>query len=201
LTRPSIDPRNLPLRTHRHFIHAHEKIDAATSKKTREKLEKYYGIRHYPILHRVSSIDFAVSFPWEWVHLFCENTIPNLVSLASGNFKGIDVGDEDYEISSEVWEEIGQETESAVQDIPATYARVVPNIVKDRSYYTAESWAFWFMYLAPTILKGRFADNKYYEHLCLLVKIMKTTLKFELTLQEIDELEEEIIRWVQLYEE
>src|ERR1700722_9792485 len=118
LTRPSIAPRNLPLRTHRHFIHAHEKIDAATSKKTREKLEKYYGIRHYPILHRVSPIDFAVSFPWEWVHLFCENTIPNLVSLASGNFKGIDVGDEDYEIPSEVWDEIGQETESALQDIP-----------------------------------------------------------------------------------
>ena len=30
---------------------------------------------------------------------------------------------------------------------------------------------------------------------------MKTTLKFELTMQDIDELEEEIIQWVERYEE
>jgi hypothetical protein len=49
------------------------------------------------------------------------------------------------------------------------------------------------MYVAPIVLKGRFADAKYYEHFVLLGKIMKTTLKWELTLEEIDELEEEII--------
>ena len=199
-TRPSVNPRALLLRTHQHFLRAHETIDSATSKKERERLAKYYGIRHFPLLNRVSSIDFAVSFPWEWLHIFCENVIPNLVSLWSGTFKALDVGDEDYEIPNHIWEQIGVETEKAVKEIPSSYVRVLPNIHKDRSYYTAETWAFWFMYIAPIVLKGRL-DAKYYEHMFLLVKIMKTTLKFELTLQEIDNLEDQIIRWVELYEE
>jgi|ERR1700722_4527375 len=100
----------------------------------------------------------------------------------------------------EIWEQIGEETENVVKDIPATFVRVLGNIANDQSRFTAKSWGFWFMYLAPILLKGRFSEDKYYMHMCLLVKIMKTTLKFKLTLDEIDMLEEDIIEWVQLYE-
>ena len=198
--RPSYDPHALPLWTHQQFLRVHERINSAPSAKKREELGKYYGIRHFPLVNRVSSINYAVSFPWEWLHLFCENVIPNLVRLWSGTFKGIGPGEEDYEIPKRIWDQIGDETERAVKDIPASYTRVLHNVVKDHSYYTAKAWAFWFMYVAPIVLKNRL-DDKYYKHMFLLVKIMKTTLKFELSLQEIDELEEQVIQWVELYEE
>ena len=200
-TRPSVDPRSLPLRTHNHYIYAHEKIDAASSKGMRNSLAKYYGIRYRPLLDRVESIDFAVSFPWEWLHIFCENVVPHQVDLYSGNFKGLDTGTEAYEIVGEVWKDVGLETANAVKDIPSSYVHTLPDIAKERSYYTAETWAFWFMYIAPIVLSKRFTDEKYYNHMCLLAKIMKTTLKFELTHEEIDNLEEDIIRWVRSYEE
>jgi hypothetical protein len=200
-TRQSYDPRSLRLRTHQHYLHCHAKIDATITKKQRDDLGKYYGIRHFPLLSRVGSIDFAVSFPWEWLHLFCENNIPNLISLTSGTFKNLDMGKEDYEISKQVWDEIGEETTKASDDIPSSFTRRLPNIVKDPSHYTAKSWAFWLIYIAPILLKHRFAHPKYYDHFCLLGKIMKTTLKWELTSQEIDELEEDSDRWVELYEE
>jgi hypothetical protein len=135
------------------------------------------------------------------MHLFCENIIPNLVSLWSGTFKGIDTGNENYEIPRKVWELIGEETERAVKDILSSYTRILLNVIKDRSNYTAEAWGFWFIYLAPILLKNRFAHRKYYDHLCLLIKIMKATLKFKISMEEIDELEEQVIRWVQLFEE
>jgi hypothetical protein len=199
-TRPSFDPRQLPLRTHEHFLRVHSRINAATTNAQRKKLGFQYGIRHFPLISRVSSIDFAISFPWEWLHIFSENVVQHIVNLTSGRFKGLDTGDEDYELSRAVWEEIGEETARASQDIPASYIRILGNIVEDRSHYTAESWAFWIMYVAPIVFKGRFPDDKYYEHICSLGKIMKTTLKFELTTQDIDELEEEMNKWVELYE-
>jgi Transposase family tnp2 len=199
-TRPSVDPWSLDLRTHESYLEAHAAIASAPSKASKESLSKRHGIRHFPLLNRVSSIDFAVSFPWEWLHIFCENVIPNLVDLWCGNFKGLDVGTEDYEIPPNVWKEIGMETANSVKHIPSSYVNVLPNIAKDRSHYTAETWAFWLIYVAPIVLKGRFKREKYYKHLCLLAKIMKTTLKFELSHVEIDELEEDIIKWVQCYE-
>ena len=199
--RPSADPRQLPLRTHGHFLRIHNKINAATTSRQREAIGFRYGIRHFPLISRVSSIDFAVSFPWEWMHIFFENVVQHIVNLTSGQFKGMDTGNGNYELAPEIWREIGNETAKATQDIPATYIRVLGDIVKERSHYNTESWAFWIIYVAPIILQDRFPNNKYYEHICSLGKIMKTTLKFELTMQDIDELEEEIIQWVERYEE
>jgi hypothetical protein len=199
-TRPPINPRALALRHHDDFDNVLAEMDAALTGKQREAIAKYHGIRQRPALHRVGSINRANSVPWDWMHLFSENVIQNLVHLWMGKFKGLDVGSEDYEIMPEIWEQIGEETENAVKDIPATFVRVLGNIANDQSRFTAESWGFWFMYLAPILLKGRFSEDKYYTHMCLLVKIMKTTLKFKLTLDEIDMLEEDIIEWVQLYE-
>jgi hypothetical protein len=134
------------------------------------------------------------------MHLFCENTGPNLVKLWTGKFKGLDSGTEEYELDPKIWGQIGRETAAAVKDIPASFVRVLGNIAEDRSMFTAESWGFWLMYVAPIVLRGRFIKDKYYTHLCALSKIMKTTLKFELTSAEIDDLEEAIIDWVEKYE-
>lgn len=209
LTQPAIegeplkswDPADLPLRTHNSFGAALTDIKKAKTKKEAAALEMYHGINNSPALHRVSSVDLAQCYPWDWMHLFLENIIPALIKLWMGKYKGLDVGEGNYEIAEEVWEGIGCETANAVKDIPAAFVRHLPDIATDRSSFTAEAWSFWFMNLAPFLLHNRFADPKYHWHLCDLVDIMKVCLQFEITDDEIDALEEKIHIWVRLYEE
>ncbi|EGO30536.1 hypothetical protein SERLADRAFT_412356 [Serpula lacrymans var. lacrymans S7.9] len=56
-------------------------LDAALSKAQREGISKQSGICGHPALQRVSSLDYANTFPWEWMHLFLENVVPTLVNI------------------------------------------------------------------------------------------------------------------------
>ncbi|KDQ49559.1 hypothetical protein JAAARDRAFT_200773 [Jaapia argillacea MUCL 33604] len=134
------------------------------------------------------------------MHLFLENNGPNLVDLWTGRFKGLDTGREEYELAPHIWEEVGRETAEAVKDIPSVFVRALSNITTDRSGFTAESWAFWLTYLAPILLENRFSDPKYHQHLCELAEIMKTCVQFEITDDELNDLEKCIISWVEDYE-
>ncbi|KAH7911338.1 Transposase family tnp2-domain-containing protein, partial [Hygrophoropsis aurantiaca] len=194
------DANNLPLRKHIEFAEVVSMIEAEQTAAQKDRIAKAHGIKRSAAMHRVGSIDCARSLPWEWFHLLLENVVPNLVKLWTGKYKGLDVGSEDYQIAPHVWEEIGAETATAVQHIPAPFVRVLGNIALDQSLFTAESWCFWFIYLAPILLEGRFPKNKYYKHMCELGNIMKATLKFSITLIELDELEERVIKWVRTYE-
>jgi hypothetical protein len=194
------DPRNLPMRSHESFFEVAKRISAAKSKAQVKRIAKETGIKRLPAIRRVGSSHFGRSAPWEGMHIFSENTIPALVKLWSGKFKGLDVGSEDYEIATHIWEEIGRETAEAVQHIPANFVRVLQNIATDQSHFTAESWMFWFVYIAPIVLNGRFQHSKYYRHACDLADIIKMCLKFTITHAEIDELEHKIIEWVKQYE-
>ncbi|KAH9911718.1 uncharacterized protein B0H18DRAFT_1163387 [Fomitopsis serialis] len=135
------------------------------------------------------------------MHLFCENNLPNLTKAWSGKFKGLDTGKESYEISHDKWKEIGQETVDSVKHIPASFVGRLGNVADDSGNYTAESWAFWFMYIAPYVMHERFSSEKYYIHMCQLVDIMKTTLQFTLKRSELPKLRATIIDWVKKYEE
>jgi hypothetical protein len=197
---PSIDPASLQLRSHEHFGHVLQKMQNARTKKDRERIAKKNGIREAPGFgNRVNSIDFARSFPWEWFHLFLENIVQNLVKLWTGRFPGYAPGS-DFEIAPAVWKQIGEETAKATENIPSAFVRAIGNVAEDQSSFTAESWSFWFIYLAPILLRNRFQHTKYYNHMMALVDIMKTCLKFEITLVEIDGLEKNIIKWVKDYE-
>ncbi|KAJ7466344.1 hypothetical protein FB451DRAFT_1137915 [Mycena latifolia] len=193
----SWDPRNLPLRTHEHFLDVIKKIQQAPSAAAAEKHAKYHGIKGLPALRRVGSLNYARSFPWDFMHLLFENDIPNLVAHWSGKFKGLDAGSQDYEISEKVWEEIWKETADAMKDIPASFSR---SLAAGPSKFTAEAWCFWFVYMAPTLLEDRFPDPKYHTHACQLSEIIKTCLQFTITHPELDQLDDDIIQWVQTYE-
>lgn len=197
----SWDPATLPLRIHKEFEAAMQQIEAATTKKYQRELEQYHGIKQRPALRRVNALDYARSCPWEWLHLFAENLVPNMLDIWTGRFKGQDEGSGEYLIDAESWSQIGQETEEAVKDIPSSFVRALGNIAMDRAGYTAESYAFWFMYLAPHLLLGRFRNMQYYDHAMGLVDIMKTTLQFSLTTEEVDVLEVKCRNWALKYEE
>ncbi|KLO12794.1 hypothetical protein SCHPADRAFT_788237, partial [Schizopora paradoxa] len=197
----SWDPEDLPMRTHSDFITIPAQLEdphiSATDKK---KLAQYHGFRHAPLLSRVSSLDYSRSFPWDGMHLFFLNICPNLVLFWTGKYKGLDEGTEEYELGPNVWEQVGLETELSVQFIPAKFVSSMANIASNKSWYTAETWAFWFMYIAPIVLQGRFKRDKYYNHLLLLVKIMHRSMQFKITSGELEELEIWIRDWVKKYE-
>lgn len=125
-------------------------------------LMKFYGINGLPALHRVFSLDFSRSFPWEWMHLFLENICTNLVDLWTRRFKGLDEGFKHYELAPHIWEQVRCKTAEAVKDIPASFVRILTNIATDHGGFTAESWCFWFVHIAPIVLEGRFHRPKYY---------------------------------------
>lgn len=141
---------------------------------------------------------YGESNPLDGLHIFFENNAPNMFKFWSGKYKSLDTGVEDYEISAEVWEVIWEETAAAIQHLPADFVRVLGN---GPAYFTAESWCFWIVYLAPVLLEGRFSNPKYHTHLCQYSDIVKRCIAFEITYNEIDELEEIIIDWVRKYEE
>lgn len=84
-----------------------------------------------------------------------------------------------------------------MKDIPSDFCR---SLAAGPSKFTAEAWCFWFVYMAPGLLKGRFSNPKYHTHACELSEIIKSCLQFVIKHKEIDVLEENIISWVETYE-
>jgi hypothetical protein len=188
---------NLPLRIHNDFVDLAVRLEHLPTATGRKTLVFDEGIKGLPALRRVGSLDFARSFPWDIMHLFFENIVKNLVNLWRGNFKGLDVGSEDYEIAPEIWEEIWRETSEAVKDIPVQFVRSMTDAPRN---FTAESWCFWFVYMAPILLRGRFKQQKYHDHLCSLTNIIKTCIAFPVTVPQVEELRRYIIAWIKDYE-
>lgn len=132
--------------------------------------------------------------------LLLENVVKNLFNLWRGTFKGLDNGKEKYIIPDHIWTTIGKETIATIALIPASFIRSLGNPIEDQTTMTAEGWSFWFMYIAPVILKGHFNKDKYYTHFHKLVNIMKMCTQFSITHVEINTLEDDIIIWVKEYE-
>ncbi|KAF7291084.1 hypothetical protein MKEN_01490300 [Mycena kentingensis (nom. inval.)] len=193
----SWDPSNLPLRTDESFDHVLKLI--SDNPDNAEQIKFYHGIKGLPILRRVGSLDRARSYPWDVMHLLFENIAPNLVKLWSGEYKKLrlDCGSEDYIIPSAQWEEIKEETAEAMKYIPSAFTR---SLAGGFSKFNAEGWCFWTAYMAPSLLRGRFPDAKFYHHAVEFADIIKMTLKLEHTLEELQKLRAAIIKWVLFYE-
>lgn len=118
--------------------------------------------------------------------------------IGTGKFAGVPPADSGYRIASNIWEQIGNETAQAYKTIPADFVGAMPDISKSK--YKAEYWSFWILYMAPALLRGRFPNIKFYNHLLLLVDIIKICLQFEITNERVNLLEDKIIEWVEKYE-
>ncbi|QRV93204.1 hypothetical protein RhiJN_21257 [Ceratobasidium sp. AG-Ba] len=174
-------------------------MDAQTTIAARDRLGQKYGLNSQCMLSALRSIDLVKCFPYDFMHLIYENLVPNLIAHWTGTFKGLDQGQEHYEISEAAWKAIGEETAAATRTIPARFVRAMPDIAADLSLYKAESYGFWIQYLAPILLEGRLSQ-KYYDHLLDLCDIIATCLQFELSNAEISTLDVKIQRWVADYE-
>jgi hypothetical protein len=134
------------------------------------------------------------------MHLIWENLIPNLVSLWTADFKGLDQGRESYQLQRSVWEAIGEATASSSATLPSAFCAPPPNLAGDRSSCTADSWSFWTLYIAPVLLRRKFSTPKYYDHFIELVKLLHICLQFELSREGIKTLRIGFQEWVEKYE-
>jgi len=76
-----------------------------------------------------------------------------------------------------------------------------PNLTSDGSHVTAKMCSIWTMFFTPTLLCHRFQKPWFYKHFLHLVHLLKLCMEFELTQEQIDELEEGFKSWVKDYEQ
>jgi hypothetical protein len=189
------------MRTHDELLSQADEVQSSLTNTNASDLSKTYGINGISILSYLPSISFPSSFPYDFMHLVWENLIPNLVLLWTGSYKGLDQGTESYELSKAVWEAIGEFTAASGSTIPSAYGSRLLNIAKDKSYYSAEMWSFWALYLGPVLLRRRFQRPKYYTHFIRLVCLLNLCLQFEITDEEIEEIRLGFIQWVREFEQ
>ncbi|KAL6300193.1 hypothetical protein BKA93DRAFT_819555 [Sparassis latifolia] len=134
------------------------------------------------------------------MHLIWENVIKNLVLLWTGEFKGLDEGNEEYQLHPDVWTAIGAATAAAGSTIPSAFGPRIPDPATDKSASTADSWSLWSLYVSPVLLACKFTRLKYYEHFIELVKLLHMCLEFEISRQDIAIIRAGFIKWVTTYE-
>lgn len=197
----SYDPEHLPLRTHADFIDQAKKVQFAATESDSERLAKQYGIKGLSILTALSSISFPLSFPYDFMHLIWENVVKNLMQLWTGKYKDLDTGSEDYQFPSAIWDSIGSATAASGDSIPYIFGPRPPNVASDKMSWTADTRSFWTQYIAPVVLRGRFLQDKYYDHFIDFVRLITICLRFELTTADVEEVRRGFVCWVRKYEE
>ncbi|KAJ7028358.1 hypothetical protein C8F04DRAFT_1291327 [Mycena alexandri] len=118
----------------------------------------------------------------------------------TGNYKGLDVGSGSYELNPTVWDTIGAATAASGSTIPTAFGARPPNVAKDRTACTAETWSFWLLYLGPVLLHNKFENRIYYNHFVELVQLINICLQFEYTPADIAKVRTGLAAWVEQYE-
>jgi len=195
------DPNNLPMRTHDEIRAQADEVQCALTQINADDLSKAYGVNGKSILFYLSSVSFPASFPFDFMHLVWENLIPNLVLFWTGEFKGLDQGMHSYELPKHVWDAIVEATARSGWTIPSAYGPRPLDIAKDRSFFSADMWSFWTLYLGPVLLQRRFQRPKYFNHFAFLVRLLNLCLQFEVTDDEVDQIRVGFVQWVREYEE
>ncbi|KAJ7097464.1 hypothetical protein C8R44DRAFT_835053 [Mycena epipterygia] len=134
------------------------------------------------------------------MHLVWENVIKTLILLWAGEHKGMDEGSGSYHLSPTVFEAIGAAGKASGDTIPSYFGPRVPDIVKERYYFIADTWSIWTMSLGPILLRQRFQNPIYYTHFVSLVRLLHLCLQFEILNADIDTIETGMAAWVEEFE-
>ena len=191
---------SLPLRNHHTLLQQAVEVQAASTTTASDRLATKYGIKGLPLLSALTSLSFPLSFPYDFMHLIWSNLIVNLIHLWTGQFNSLDHDDQDYVLAPTIWQAIGEATFNAGKTIPASFGSRVPNIASEKAHMIAETYSIWTLYVAPTLLKGRFRHQRYYKHFIQLVKLLMVCFEFEIGQVDVDNLETGFQSWVTDYE-
>jgi len=194
------NPRNLPMRSDNDLPEILRKIDLAPTLGEKEQIAKENGIVKRSIFTKFPCGSWTKGYPHEYMHLVFENIVPMLIALWKGDFREVDHSSQGYVIPEATWKVIGQEGVESIKTIHSGFCRALPNIYTHQTLFIAEAYAFWFLHLAPILLKHRFPSPVYYKNAMKLIKIINTCIQYEITWSEVDDLETEIINWVVEFE-
>ena len=187
-------------RKHTEMMADAKRVDEAESVAAATRIAKETGIKGTPILSTLDSVTFPQSFPLDFMHIAWENVIKTLISLWTGDHKGIGEGKESYRIDSATWKAIGAAGASSISTIPSAYSPRIPeDVSKKGSYLSADMWSFWTLYLAPILLRNRFKKAEYFSHFIELVRLFRICIQYEISGEEVEELHVGFKRWVEGY--
>ncbi|KAF7288817.1 hypothetical protein HMN09_01363500 [Mycena chlorophos] len=154
-----------------------QKYQASGDIAYRDQLATHYGINGRPVLHRVNSLERPRSWPHDIMHLFFENIFPLLVKLWSNN-------------------SFGRRPPPPSQLFLLLLFAPLPGAPE---HFTAEAWCFWFVYLAPGLLRHRL-PAEHHEHMCALVRIVQFCLRWDIDSADLAQFEDDCITWALDYE-
>lgn len=154
----------------------------------------------------VDSLDCPRSYPVDLMHVLFENIAPQLISLWKGTYKAeLIIGTKkaklrkDYVISAADWSVIEEEIHRSNKTTPSQAVPRVGNI-KNKSFWTAETYSYFLMFLGPIVLKDPLPE-KYYKHFILLSEITKKLAMLEIEWDALEGLHKDIVRWVRAFEQ
>lgn len=197
---PGYEAHSLPLRNHDTLLKQAVEVQTALTSAASERLATKYGIKGLPLLSALSSLSFPLSFPYDFMHLIWSNLIVNLIHLWTAKFKNLDHDNEEYVLMPTVWQAIGEATFNSGKTIPAAFGSRVPNVALEKAHMIAETYSIWTLHIAPVLLKGRFQHQRYYKHFIRLVKLLMVCFEFEISQEDVDDLEAGFQSWVIDYE-
>ncbi|KAG8718555.1 hypothetical protein FRC09_012480 [Ceratobasidium sp. 395] len=181
---PSVDPWNLPLRTHNGTIEASAEVLHTPNAKACRNLAIKSGVKGVLFLARLPSIEIPRCFPTEIMHMIWINLVPQLVNLWIGKFNKIGEGKEKYRISSGPYSKLGDICSNSGLTIPTSFGCCVPHLSK-HSTFTAESWCMFAMHIAPNILCGHFQKPTYYVHFVKLINLLQDITDYAIACKEL----------------
>ncbi|KAF8692328.1 Transposase family tnp2, partial [Rhizoctonia solani] len=161
LDNTGLDPHNLPLQTHQQCLDEGYSVLQAPSDTAHAELATKCGIKGVTLLAQLLSVWIPDLFPVKAMHLLLINLIPQLADLWRKRFNGIDSGFENYVIDSILWDLVGDKCVKSTSTTPTSFGCPVPHF-KNQSHFIAESWSCWALHLAPSLLRCRFMDSRYY---------------------------------------
>lgn len=142
------------------------------------------------------------------MHVLFENIAPQLIALWRGTYKAELISgkkassatklNQDYVVPKSDWLAIEEEVRRSNKTTPSQAVPHVGNI-KNKTYWTAETYSYFLMFLGPIVMKDRLPD-KYFKHFVLLSEITKKLTMLEIEWDVLERLQKSIIRWVKGFE-
>ncbi|KAG8681010.1 hypothetical protein FRC11_001700, partial [Ceratobasidium sp. 423] len=195
-----MDPLNLPLREHNDCINTGLKVLKAKNEAERKRLATESGIKGVTLFARVPSISIPRSFPVDLMHMIWLNLLPQLIDLWTGNFNDLDSGLEDYQMEASIWGALCEACIPSRHTMPTSFGCPVPDPRK-RSQFIAETWNVFTTQLAPSLLRKRFSNQRYYRHFVRLARLLGLVVSFDLPRDKIPEIRQGFAEWVEEYEQ
>lgn len=162
LDRPTAyDPHNLPQRTTLKQLIYH--VCAAGD----DNLYKESGVAGLSIFMELDTVLWPESFCINTMHLVLENLLALLYRLWTGTFhkddEGANTTKPDYVLSKVVWENIGDEMDTAKSTIPTAFGRTPRSIFRHSAGFKAvEWWNFLAFFAIPSLderLPAQYVQN------------------------------------------